>query len=205
MAENRKPQGPFYLLRIILTVACVPIAYAIDVVLLKGITRLIGDYIVVQGVRRITEDYLALYFFVPTAGILTGVVQFGLLRLYLSRMGWWILATGAGWLLGALIVWISGWLQIWTLETFQLAWVLSVMGLCIGTGQWLLLRKIFPSAGWWISASIIGWGLVRLITGNTLDQFGLFVLGLLPACATAVAFAQLWRGIKTAPGPARAV
>ena len=57
-----------------------------------------------------------------------------------------------------------------------------------GLGQWLLLRRRLPRAGWWIVANVTGWSLFVLITGPSLDQFWFMVLGALPACATAVTF-----------------
>ena len=59
-------------------------------------------------------------------------------------------------------------------------------------GQWLLLRRRLRRAGWWVGANVLGWVLLGLITkGNALGQFGLLLLGFLPACATAVMLALL--------------
>lgn len=66
-----------------------------------------------------------------------------------------------------------------------------VLGLSVGVGQWLLLRRRLPQAGWWIGANVVGWGLLGLITGDTLGQFDLLALGKLPACVTAVMLALL--------------
>jgi hypothetical protein len=189
-ANPEKPERSFYFAWIVVTSLCVPIAYLLSLITLKIITYMVGDYVYVNGVRHITEDYLAMYVFVPIVSLLTGALQYGLLRHYLPRMGWWVFATVAGWLLGVLLIAL----------TFQLGWtdtvlndldlLFLVMGLAIGIAQWLLLRRRLARAGWWIAANVLGWGLLGMITpGNTLDQYGLFTLGLLPGCATAAMLA----------------
>ena len=182
----RKPEWSFYPTWIILTALCIPIAFILDLFILKVITKFVGDFIYVNGVRHITEDYLFMYPFIPIAGLLTGLLQYGLLRRYLPRMGWWVLATTAGWLLGVFLIVISGWLNFWTYESFEIDVAFIVLGLSIGVGQWLLLRQRLPRAAWWVVANVVGWGLLGLITGNTLDQFGLLALGFVPTCVTAV-------------------
>jgi len=42
-----------------------------------------------------------------------------------------------------------------------------------------------------------GWGLFGLIIGGSFDQFGLIVLGLLPACVTAVMLALLMNRVRS--------
>lgn len=182
----QKPEWSFYPAWIILTMLCVPIAFALDLVVLRVITSIVGDFIYVDGVRHITEDYLSMYTFFPVVGLLTGVLQYGLLHRYLPRMGWWVLATTGGWLLGALLLLISRWLDFWTSESFDVGLAFVVMGLSIGVGQWLLLRRRLPRAGWWIGANVVGWVLLSLITGDTLHQFDLLAVGFLPTCVTAV-------------------
>jgi hypothetical protein len=58
----------------------------------------------------------------------------------------------------------------------------------------LVLRRRLPGAGWWIAANLLGWALLVLVTGgNSFDQFGLFIMGFFPACATAAALALMIR------------
>ncbi len=191
IAKNEKPLWSFYLLWVLLTFLCVPIAFFLDLVILRILIHFIGDIIYVDGVRHITEDYLGMYAFIPIVGLLTGVLQYGLLRRYLLQMGWWVAVTFGGWLLGVFLILIPGWLH-WTNSSPNINLAFIVMGLSIGVGQWLLLRRRLPWAGWWIAANAAGWGLLALITeGNSIGQFGLFFLGFLPACATALTLAWL--------------
>jgi hypothetical protein len=77
---------------------------------------------------------------------------------------------------------------------------LVVLGLSIGAGQWLLLRQRLPRASWWIGANVVGWGLLALMSGDKLfiGQFELFLIGLLPACATALVLALLMKQVQSA-------
>jgi hypothetical protein len=196
IAKHEKPRWFFYPIWIILTSLCVPIAFFVTLVILRIIISFVGDFIYVGGGRHITEDYLAIYTFVPVLGLLTGVIQYGMLRRYLPGMGWWVLATIGGWLLGMLLIAIPIWLH-WTDGSINLDLAFILMGLGIGVGQWLLLRRLLPRASWWIGANVVGWGLLGLMTtGNTLDQFGLFTLGSIPACVTAAMLAVLMNQVK---------
>jgi hypothetical protein len=191
-ANLKKPERSFYLGWIVLTSLGVPIAYFFSIIILKIITNSVGDYVFVNGVRHITEDYLAMYALVPSMSLLTGALQYGLLRHYLPRMGWWVFVTVAGWFLGVLLIALPGWLGWTDTPLNNLDLIFLVMGVAIGITQWLLLRRRLARAGWWIAASALGWGLLGLINpGNSVDQFWLFILGFLPACATAAMLALL--------------
>jgi hypothetical protein len=197
MTIIKKPGWTFYPAWIFFTVLSIPLAFVLYFIIMHVITYFAGGIIYVNGVRRITEDYLFGYIFVPVTGILTGLLQYGLLRRNLPRMGWWVPATVGGWLLGLILSF--GLRQVaanfWTDEVIygpgsqEVAFFL--MGLSIGLGQWLLLRRRLPWAGWWIVANVAGWSLFALVTGQTLGQFGLMVLGLLPASVTAVTLGLL--------------
>ena len=191
-ADPQKPGWSFYLSWIVLTSLCVPIAYILSIITLKIITNMVGDFVYVNGVRHITEDYLAMYVLVPSMSLLTGALQYGLLRQYLTRMGWWVFVTVAGWFLGVLLIVLPSWLGWTDAPLNNLDLIFLVMGLAIGITQWSLLRRRLARAGWWIAANVAGWGLLGLITlDNSLGQFGLLTLGLLPACATAAMLALL--------------
>ena len=196
IAIYEKPRWSLYAIWIILTLLCVPIAFLLSFPILSLIIHFVGDFIYVNGVQHITEDYFALYVFVPLVGLITGAVQYGLLRRYLPRMGWWVLATAGGWLLGALLIAITVRLNR-TEDSFSMDLALILMGLGIGAAQWLLVRRRLPRAAWWIGANLLGWGLLGLITtGNSFDQYGLLALGFFPACATAATLALLMNQLQ---------
>jgi hypothetical protein len=202
MTINRKPSWFFYPAWIILTALCVPIALGLYFVIIRGIMIFIGDRIYLNDP---TEEFLFGYIFVPAAGILMGIAQFGLLRRYLPRMGWWVLATAGGWSLGLVLI-LQGILEVlthfWGAETIYRFWAFvlafSLLGLSIGFGQWLVLRRRLPRAGWWIGANVLGWGLLGVAARvDTQDQYVLsFVL--LPACVTAATLALLMNPLTPA-------
>ena len=198
-ASPRKHGWSYYLGWIVLTSLCVPIAYILSIIVLKFISGIVGDFIYVNRVQHITEDYLGPYVLVPIVSLLTGSLQYGLLRQSLPRMGWWVLATVAGWYLGVLLIALPGWLGLTDPPLNNLDLILLLMGVSIGTAQWVLLRRRLPRAGWWIAANVLGWGLLALITsGNGVDLSVLFIFGLLPACATAAMLALLMNQVPPA-------
>lgn len=201
MIAIKKPEWPFYPAWVFLTMLCVPIAFFVDLFILKIITMIVGDFIYVNGVQRITEDYLSMYAFVPLVGVLTGLVQYALLRPHLPSIGEWVWATTGGWVLGALLILAPGWLNLWTQEPMDIDWAFIVMGSSIGAAQWLLLRHRLPGAGWWVGANVLGWALLGLITGDSLNQYGLLALGFLPACATAAILALLFNRAQAVEAP----
>lgn len=184
--RSRRPEWSFYLGWVALTSLCVPIAFALSLMILKMITAMIGDFVYVNGVQHITEDYLAMYVFVPMVSLLTGALQYVLLRPYLGHMGWWVLATVAGWHLGILLIAVPGWLGWVGAPLNNLKLIFLLMGLSIGAVQWLVLRRRLARAAWWIAANVLGWALLAAITrGTSLNQYGLLTLGFLPGCTTA--------------------
>ncbi len=191
IANPEKPRRLFYLLWIVVTSLCFPITFFAGYGILRVIVLLVGDYVYVGGVRQLTENFLELFVFFPIAGLLTGIVQYWLLRLYLPRMGWWVAATAAGWLLGLFVTLTPGWLH-WTSPFSSLDWAFLVLGVSIGVAQWLLLRRRLPRAGWWIAANVASWSLLALIVvGNSIGMLGLWTLGAAPAVATALMLALL--------------
>ncbi len=157
------------------------------------ITRWVGGTIYVNGVRHITEDYLFIYFFFPTLCLISGVLQYGLLRLYVPKLGGWILAT----LAGCLIVFVAMTLLIRVFEVAFLnlwkgALAFATIGGLIGLSQWVFLRRRIPKAGWWMLASILGWGLAVLgrftevRNGSAFAQILTFSLS--PAIVAAIAW-----------------
>ncbi|MEP7137673.1 MAG: hypothetical protein ABI904_22335 [Chloroflexota bacterium] len=192
--NHDEPRWALYPMWIIQSFFCIPIALLLDFIILTIIILIVGDYVYVNGVRHITEDYLYMYFFIPTISLLTGAFQSALLRRYLPGVGGWVLATTGGWLLGILLVLAPDWLN-WRNGSLNLDLAFLSMGLAIGIAQWLLLRRRLSHAGWWIAANVAGWGLLSVTTGNTLDQFGLLALGLLPASVTAAALALLMKQV----------
>jgi hypothetical protein len=93
-------------------------------------------------------------------GVITGFFQWLVLRRYLSRAGWWIVASAVGWAVGIALSWIVHWDDVGFVA----------IGAIVGAVQWLILRRQVRRAGWWILASAVGWavswGAVGMVLGG---------------------------------------
>ena len=187
VADNRKPKWFFYPGWVVLSGITIPIAWTIAWALISQVEKVVGGTIQVGGQTRITEDFLLSYILFPVIGLLTGFLQYLLLRRYLPRMVWWITATGLGWLLPLLIIRLSPPLNV--SSTWFEVLVIGLMGGTIGLPQWLVLRQHVHHAAWWILASVLGWGMVRLVAGKTISSpLDILALGLLPPTAASIAW-----------------
>jgi hypothetical protein len=189
IADSRKPKWFFYPGWVVLSTLSIPIAWLISGVIISQIERVVGGTIEVAGRTRITEDFLFDYVFFPILVLLTGLLQYLLLRHYLPRIGWWIAATALGWPLGIAVVYLG--YAIWPVAlNANSTWSAMLIGAVTGLAQWLVLRWRVPRAGWWVLASVLGWGLTRLIAGEVFTSLlELLIIGAVPAAVTGLA---LW-------------
>lgn len=105
-------------------------------------------------------------------GSMVGLMQRIVLRQYVSRSGWWVLASTAGFAVafgggyGVAVVALGysdspGNLAVLLGYTVVVAFGGAVAGIL----QWLVLRGQVSRAGWWVVASIVGWGLSMVTAG----------------------------------------
>lgn len=186
--DYRRPKWFLYPGWVALSAISLLLAVAAYWVLIPPIVQIVGDKILVGGQSRITEDFLLPCVSWPTLGLANGLLQYLLLRRYLPRMSWWIVATALGW---PLALFITDRLYYATLSTtfdVNSVWFVVVKiiltGGTIGLAQWFVLRERVHHAAWWILANVLGWG-IGAILSRWLD---LWVFGV-PAIATGVA---LW-------------
>jgi hypothetical protein len=98
-------------------------------------------------------------------GLLTGLVQWLVLRKIFSQSGWWILANVLGIPLGfaatnavhGTILWDGSPLLNGVLD-------FGIIGLVVGLAQWLVLQRHFRKAGFWIIVSAASWSVGGLVT-----------------------------------------
>jgi hypothetical protein len=84
------------------------------------------------------------------SGVAIGVLQWVILQ---PRMG-----QGRQWLLASAVGWTAGW--VLTLAAIPTDFGLLagiVLGVTVGTSQWLVLRHKVHWAGWWILVSTLAW------------------------------------------------
>ena len=188
IANNEKPHWLFYLGWVALNVIAVLMAWYIAWALISQITKIVGGTIHVGGQSRITEDFLFLYVLFPIIGLLTGILQYILLRRYLPRMAWWIAATFLGWLMP----FATGFFILSVLaqknDTFSIMLGMLLIGATVAVPQWWLLRQRVRYAFWWILAYGFGWWMTGLLNLVTSEPFPvLLAIALMPAIATGIA------------------
>lgn len=188
MDNIEKPDWSFYFGWVALNVIAVLMAWYIAWALISQITKMVGGTIQVGGQSRITEDFLFLYVLFPIIGLLTGILQYILLRRYLPHMKWWIAATFLGWLMP----FITGFFILSVLaqknDTFSIMLGMLLIGATVAAPQWWLLRQRVRYAFWWILAYGFGWcmtGLLNLVTSEPFPV--LLAIALMPAIATGMA------------------
>jgi hypothetical protein len=113
-------------------------------------------------------------------GLVIGILQWVVLRQYLRRAGWWILASAVGW--------AGGWWIVFAVAPQEIGVLTEpLLGAAMGTLQWLVLRRTLRQAGWWIVVSALGWTVA--LTGLT----GQLVVGAVVGAVTGIALELLLR------------
>lgn len=184
-----------------LSILSLLLAWWLTIVILKGIQDVIGGTIQVNGQTHITEDYLAAYVIFTLVGFLSGLLQFLLIRKFISKAGGWILATFLGWIIPFVIVKLLSLLDptgLYVNIFLAVPFLLMLAGGVLGLQQWRVLKLQVRHAGWWILISGLAWGLTGLIIGSTISEtYDFWVLLLLPALATGLG---LWLLLVWLPG-----
>ncbi|MEO1377342.1 MAG: hypothetical protein AAFW70_24285 [Cyanobacteria bacterium J06635_10] len=110
------------------------------------------------------------------SGFVVGIFQWVILRRYINSAIWWIPLSGFGWILGTyLLIFTNGILKplvelltsvggLW--EVFWLNVTSQPINFTVfGFAQWLVLRRHFRHAGYWILASALS-GIVSGAVGS---------------------------------------
>jgi hypothetical protein len=188
ITTNKKPRWFFYPGWVVLNAMTIVIAWYIAEKLISVIVNAIGGTIQVGGQMRITEDFLFFHVLFPSIGLLTGILQYALLRPYLQHMAWWVAATLLGWLLPFVI---SSLLSFLIAPGKGLLWImlgLFLIGASIALPQWWMLRRRVEHASWWLLACGFSWWVIGLLNLFTSEPFAvLLAIALIPTIATSIA------------------
>lgn len=97
-------------------------------------------------------------------GAVIGLAQFLVLRRYIRQAWWWIVASMLSWgLLGLSSLSPLGWVvprtTIFTARIFYGALFGTLIGVCQGVAQWLVLKPRIPKAWRWILISSLCWAI----------------------------------------------
>jgi hypothetical protein len=208
IADSRKPKWFFYPAWVALSSISIPIAFAIYWALIYLAKEAVGSTILVGGQPHITEDFLLPYFLWPALGLVTGFLQYLLLRCQLPRIRWWIAAMTFGWSLGliggrVLYRTLYGTLDVsatW-FETLTTALVGGAMGLA----QWVVLHQRVRHAAWWILANALSWGVVGRGAATLTNQMVISAVGivLVPGIATSIVLWLLLDRLQQREGSGR--
>lgn len=169
ITDNRKPAWFFYPAWVVLSVISIPISWWVGWAIMSQIVKVVGGTIIVGGQRHITEDYLFSYILIPLLGLITGLLQYLLLRRYLPRMAWWIGATVVGWLLFAVVLFLVSFFASFPTNVSP-AFAGLLIGGAIGLAQWFGLRQRLPHSVLWILISALGWGMALLLTDGAISN-----------------------------------
>jgi hypothetical protein len=88
----------------------------------------------------------------------------------------WMLANIPAWVVGAFLFWaLADKIVSFALGPGAVAAFGAVLGLVVGTAQWLVLRRHVPGAGWWVAASVVA-GALGLAVSDALSHVGAVAL-----------------------------
>ena len=88
----------------------------------------------------------------------------------------WMLASALAWGFAALLFWILiDSILAFPLRLGSVAVGGAVLGLVLGTAQWLVLRSHVPGAGWWVAANVVA-GALGLVVSDVLSHIGAVAL-----------------------------
>ena len=100
------------------------------------------------------------FLFVFLSGTIAGTFQNIFLRSYAYLMSMWIVVSGVGWLLAYCL---QRYISKMSVSAFALSmsevFLGFVMGFIVGSTQWLVLRTRWRAAYWWITLTVLFWGI----------------------------------------------
>jgi len=125
----------------------------------------------VTGMIRWAATQVVLFVLV---GAVVGLAQWLVLKQELRGVGWWILASAAGWPLGfAIGDALSKSLLQEASVSISGAATFAVVGVVTGGLQALLLwTKKVPHSGWWLVGSLVGWAAGWFVSMVALNALG---------------------------------
>jgi hypothetical protein len=115
------------------------------------------------------------------SGIIIGLIQRSILQPWIRQQREWVLATAVGWSIGSAMVVLLSSIMPYTFTRIILTGAL--LGVLLGTLQWLVLRRWVNQAYWWILSGIVSMTIASTLSGMFLtpflgDAIGLALMGL---------------------------
>jgi hypothetical protein len=180
---------------------------SISAILLSFVV-LYGLIIIIKVISpSINEDRLFGVLMFPVIATMFGVLQWIVLRKRIPKSGWWILATivglGGGVTLAIVAVQafsdITGMEEYWDFQP-GLLMLFLLIGFFLALAQLPILWRHFRGSLLWLLASMIGWLVLGLIMGGTIDRSSdVFAIGAIPAMFTGFCLIWLMRNPRITP------
>lgn len=137
------------------------------------------QWMVVSAAAWVIGRYLFPSLATVTIGLALGTLQWFLLKSRIEDAWWWIVASAFGWAIGSVL------LILLIPESFDVFAGL-ILGLSLGTFQWIVLSRFVHWSGWWIIVNIIAW-----TTGMALFP-GIILTGVIAGLITATALTVMF-------------
>jgi hypothetical protein len=124
-----------------------------------------------------------------SAGVGVGVLQWPVLYRRFPQAWRWPLVTAIAWIAGYVLIFVA------VPDDLHLLFSGLLLGLIVGLGQWLILRREVRWAGWWLVITPIAW-----ITGLTLLP-GILATGSMVGAISGIALSLLLHTPHPASAP----
>ena len=112
--------------------------------LLWMLASAVGSVLLGKGMQFVDSELL-----VALLGLIVGIAQWLVLRQYVRKAGWWILASAIGWGVGFILAFTVIDLYFYfSSEELALAVDGVIVGATYGLAQWLALHRLVHQAGW---------------------------------------------------------
>ena len=125
------------------------------------------------------EEFLSTFFIDGLViGTAMGIAQGIVLRKRIAPVVPWVVVSIVGFAIGKFVSDLVGQASPGPLGTVLGG---ALIGLSAGVAQWLILRRRFPQAGWWIAANVLGWAagwsLIGSIDGSNASVTMIYAVG----------------------------
>jgi len=157
-----------------LNLLSIPAAIVAALGLVVLIDRIVGP---IDGPEAV--DILSPVLYISMIILVMTVLQWLLLRRYLPYAGAWIPLTVLGWLCGMLLFYVVYLTGFSAPDEWGVALALPFFGALVGLAQWLYLRRVIDRAGYWVLASIVGYGVwvrAQFSSFTSILEFLFFIL-----------------------------
>jgi hypothetical protein len=160
--QDRKVGWGFWLKWVFANAVAFTIAYALANDIANIVLQLLSSMQVMYVSFEVSStNVFAAMVFGAIYGILIGAVQSLVLHRHFRQAGRWSVATGLG---ESLAAGLNNFGAMTAMTAFPIFVPGVVIGIFIGTAQWIILRRQFSNSEWWILANAISFGVIIVVS-----------------------------------------